>query len=51
MKLWIAVCALSVARLDTAGLRGAEVIAALQGKVLAWAAITGLYSFHPAVPV
>ncbi len=42
MKLWIAVCALPVARLDTA---------ALQVRVLAGAAITGLYSLHPAVPV
>jgi hypothetical protein len=42
MKLWIAVCALPVARLDTA---------ALQARVLAGAAITGLYSLNPAVPV
>jgi len=41
MKLWIAVCDLSVAHLDTAG---------LQGEVLALATITGQYSLNPAVP-
>ena len=43
-------CSLS-SGLDAYAALGAEVIAVLQGKVLAWAAITGLYSFHPAVPV
>ena len=43
------VYALSVVKLDTAGLHGAEVLAAMQGKILGKASITGLYSLNPAV--
>jgi len=43
------VYALSVPRLATTGLHGAEVLAAMQGKILGQASITGLYSLNPAV--
>lgn len=41
--------ALSVSRLDPAGAKGADVLAAMQGKILGQAAITGLYALNPAV--
>ena len=44
------VYALSVARLEPAGAGGAAAVAAMQGKILGQASITGLYSLNPAVP-
>jgi len=43
--------ALSVATLDPSGLHGAEVLEAMQGKILARASLTGLYTLNPAVRI